>query len=101
MRSPEPVIVDVPTFPSDIDTSFYVFHILKNKIAVEHGGKKNDVGNSSQFNSFVKTNKIAMLKTRIVLQADSLYSYKFLDSVVQIFKEDSIVEYFLITDLVQ
>ncbi|MEO5645834.1 MAG: hypothetical protein ABIQ40_08455 [Bacteroidia bacterium] len=47
----------------------------------------------------VAANKIAMLKTRIVLQADSLYSYKLLDSVIRIFKKDSIVEYFLITDL--
>ena len=46
MRDPEPVVVETPQSIDNSlekDTAFFIFHILKDKVVLEHGAKQIEV----------------------------------------------------------
>jgi hypothetical protein len=102
MRSPEPVVVDMPRSIVDSswkkDTSLYIIHVLKNNIVINHASKEIQIANMIEFNSFIKANSETILKTRTGLEVDSL-AYNRIDTVVKILKENDIIEFYLDTDL--
>lgn len=102
MRSPEPVIVDMPQSINDHswekDTSIYLLHLSKDKITFSHALKQIEMSDWNQLDSLLKKSASAMQEEKVVLKVDSL-AYKRIDSLLDILKENKINQFMLVTDL--